>query len=74
MKTIVRSNYPIAKLPEELREGMDRAGTATVTVTFEQRPEKVMSLEEIWAMRRPPYRTMKEITAEMRRQRNEWER
>jgi len=45
----------------------------TVTVTVEERPDKVMSLDEIWALRRPPYRTKAEIDAEIRRQRDEWD-
>jgi hypothetical protein len=39
----------------------------------EKRPEHVPSLEEIWAMRRPPFRTKKEIDDEVRRQRDEWD-
>jgi hypothetical protein len=73
MNTIVKSNYPVSKLPEELRDGMDPSSTVTVTVTVEERPEKVMSLEEIFAARRPPYRTKEEIDAELRRQRDEWD-
>jgi hypothetical protein len=73
MNSIVRSNYPASKLPEDLRDGVDPSATVTVTVTVEQRPDKVMSLEEIWAARRPPYRTKEEIDAEIRRQRDEWD-
>jgi hypothetical protein len=73
MNSIVRSNYPASKLPEDLRDGVDASATVTVTVTVEQRPGKVMSLEEIWAARRPPYRTKEEIDTEIRRQRDEWD-
>jgi hypothetical protein len=73
MNTVVKSNYPVAKLPEDLREGMDPSSTVTVTVTVEERPEKVMTLEEIFASRQPPYRTKEEIDAEIRRQRDEWD-
>ena len=73
MNSIVRSNYPAARLPEELRSGVDPSATVTVTVTVEDRPDKVMSLEEIWASRRPPNRTKEEIDAEIRRQRDEWD-
>jgi len=72
MNGIVRSNYPAARLPDDLRDGVDPSATVTVTVTVEEQPEKVMSLEEIWALRRPPYRTKAEIDAEIRRQRDEW--
>jgi hypothetical protein len=72
MNSIVKSNYPASKLPEDLRDGVDPAATVTVIVTVEDRPDNVMSLEEIWALRRPPYRTKEEIDAEIRRQRDEW--
>jgi hypothetical protein len=73
MNSIVKSNYPASKLPEDLRDGVDPAATVTVIVTVEDRPDNVMSLEEIWALRRPPYRTKEEIDAEIRRQRDEWD-
>jgi hypothetical protein len=73
MNSIVRSNYPASKLPADLRDGMDPAATVTVVVTVEERPDKVLSLDEIWAARRPPYRTKEEIDAEIRRQRDEWD-
>jgi hypothetical protein len=47
-----------------------------VTVTIvqeEERPEKVMSLEEIFALRQPPFRTAEEIDADIRQQRDEWD-
>ena len=73
MNSIVRSNYPASKLPDDLRGDMDPGAKVTVTVTVEQRPERVMSLEEIFALRKPPYRTKKEIDADVRRQRDEWD-
>jgi hypothetical protein len=38
-----------------------------------RRPERVSTLEEMFAMRRPPYRSTAEIDAELRRQRDEWD-
>jgi hypothetical protein len=74
MNSIVRSNYPAALLPEDLRQGIDPSATVTVTVTVEERrPDRVMSLEEIFASRRPPYRTKEDIEDEIRRQRDEWD-
>jgi hypothetical protein len=74
MNQIVRENYPAAKLPEDLRAGLDPAATVTVVVTVaEQKPEHVMSLEEIFAARRPPFRSKQEIDDDIRRQRDEWE-
>ncbi len=75
MNRIIRENYPASKLPEDLREGVDPESTVTVTVTVEElkRPEHVMSLEEIFAARRPPYRSAKEIVASVRKLRDEWD-
>jgi len=62
MNKIVKEHYPAAKLPVELREGIDPAGHVTVTVVEEEKPPKhVMTLEEIFAARRPPYLSAKEI-------------
>lgn len=75
MNKIVREHYPAAKLPEDLRQGLDPSATVTVTVTLaqDQRPEHVLSLQEIFSLRKPPYRTKEEIDSEIRRQRDEWD-
>jgi hypothetical protein len=75
MNKIVRENYPASKLPEDLRQGVDPESTVTVTVTVEglKRPEHVMSLEEIFAARRPPYLSAEEIVAGVRKLRDEWD-
>ena len=75
MNKIVRENYPAAKLPEDLREGFDPESTVTVTVTVDELkpPEHVMSLEEIFASRRPPFRSAEEIVASTRQLRDEWD-
>ena len=75
MNKITREHYPASKLPADLREGVDPKSTVTVTVTVEelQRPEHVMSLEEIFAARRPPFRSAEEIDADIRKQRDEWD-
>ena len=74
MNKIVREHYPAAKLPEDLREGVDPHATVTVTVAVEeQRPEKVMTLEEIFSLTGFRRRSKEEIDAEIRRQRDEWD-
>ena len=74
MNRIIRENYPASRLPEDLRAGVDPSSTVTVTIVEEEkRPEKVMSLEEIFALRRPPFRTAEEIDEDLRRQRDEWD-
>ena len=74
MNRIVREHYPASKLPEDLRAGVDPSSTVTVTIVQEEkRPEKVMTLDEIFALRRPPFRTAEEIDEDLRRQRDEWD-
>ena len=72
MNKVVRENYPASRLPDDLRGGIDLAATVTVTVTQDSRPDQILSLDEIFAMRLPPYRSKEEIDAEIRRQREEW--
>jgi hypothetical protein len=74
MNRIVKEHYPVSKLPEELREGLDPQQMVTVTVLVEEAPpEKVPTLEELFALRRPPFRSGQEIDDELRRQRDEWD-
>jgi hypothetical protein len=74
MNRITREHYPASKLPEELRAGMDPASTVTVTIVEEEkRPEKVMSLDEIFSLTGFRRRSAAEIDADLRRQRDEWD-
>ncbi len=75
MNTIIRQHYPASKLPEDLREGIDPQSTVTITVTVDSRPraEQIKSLEEIFALRKPPFRSTSEIDADIRQQRDEWD-
>ncbi len=74
MNRIIREHYPASRLPDDLREGVDPHATVTVTIVQEEKPpERVMSLEEIFAARRPPFKTAEEIDSDLRRQRDEWD-
>jgi hypothetical protein len=74
MNRIIRENYPASKLPEDLRAGVDPAATVTVTIVEEEkRPEKVMSLDEIFSMKGFRRRSAAEIDDDLRRQRDEWD-
>ncbi len=72
MNRIVKENYPVSKLPEDLREGL---GSSVVTVTIDERavPKTRPTIAEIFARRRPPFKSKEEIDADWRRQRDEWE-
>jgi hypothetical protein len=75
MNRIVKEHYPASRLPEDLRQGVDPAAIVTVTIVEEEAtsPEKILSMEEIWALRAPPFRTAQEIDADLRRQRDKWD-
>ena len=73
MNKVVRENYPASKLPADLREGLDPSTTVTVTVEQDEPGYQPMTLEEIFASRRPPYRSAEEIVASIRRLRDEWD-
>ena len=73
MNRIVREHYPVSKLPEDLREGLDPAADVVVTVEEIERPAKVMTIEEIFSSREPPYLTKSEIDARLREQRDDWD-
>jgi len=73
MNKIVRQNYPASKLPEDLREGIDPSMRVTVTVTEDEPTHQPMTLEEIWALRRPPYRSAENIVSGIRQLRDEWD-
>jgi hypothetical protein len=74
MNRIIREHYPASKLPEDLRDGVDPSSTVTVTIVEEEkRPEKIMSLEEIFSLRGFRRRSAAEIDEDLRRQRDEWD-
>ena len=66
MNRIVRVNYPVAELPEDLREGLAVHGVARVTVEVEtDTTRRRPSLEDLMKLRRPPWITRKEIQAQI---------
>lgn len=71
MNKVVLEHYPASKLPDEMRGNVDPDATVTVVVMEETSPQKRPTLEEIWARRRPPFRSKEEIDAQWRRQRDE---
>jgi len=74
MHTFVHENYPASKLPDELRGNIDPSSTVRIMIVEEEkRPEKVMTLEEIFALRAPPFRTVEEIDEDLRRERDGWD-
>jgi hypothetical protein len=74
MNRIVLQHFPASKLPDEMRGDVDPSSTVTVTIDEEEkRPEKVMSLEEIFALKGFRRRSAAEIDEDLQRQRDEWD-
>ncbi len=72
MNKIIKTHYPVADLPEDLRQGLDPGKLATITVSIEGNQPATLTLDEIFGSRRPPFRTGEEIDESIRRQRDEW--
>jgi hypothetical protein len=72
MNKIVREHYPASKLPADLREGLGPDAKVTVTIETDERPEAVLTLDEILAMRRPVFKSGEEADDFVRKLRDEW--
>ena len=73
MNRIVKQHYPVSKLPEDLREGLDLSADVVVTVEEIERPDRVLTIEEIFAARRPPFLSAEEIDRRIRDERDRWD-
>jgi hypothetical protein len=73
MNKIIREHYPATQLPEELRPSDDPDARVTIIIEVEEKPERVMTLEEIFSQKGFRRRTKEEIDADIRRQRDEWD-
>ena len=73
MNRIVREDYPASALPNDLRVGLAADARVRVVVEVVESAACIPSLEELWAMRQPTTRSMDEIVAEIRQQRDEWD-
>ncbi len=73
MNRIVKAHYPVSALPEDLRQGLDPTADVTVIVEETERPARVRSIDELFAARRPPFRSADEIVREIREQRDAWD-
>jgi hypothetical protein len=75
MNRIVREHYPVSKLPEELREGLEPGASVTVTVEEERKPFSRDELLESFREARKNARgvTVEEAVARIRELRDEWD-
>ena len=72
MNRIIRDKFPASKLPAELRQGIDPSAVVTVTIEEQEPIGDRLTLDEIFAARRPPFRTVEDIDSSLRAQRDEW--
>jgi hypothetical protein len=73
MNKIVREHYPAAQLPEELRSGIDPSALVTITVEIEERPDPVLSLEQMFELRRDVFSSPREVDDYIKSLREEWD-
>ncbi len=74
MNKIVRHNYPVSKLPEDLREGLPEDQTVTVEVAVETRQQTPhRTLEDIFAHAPRTFASVKEVNDYVRAMRDEWD-
>lgn len=73
MHRIVKEQYRAADLPDDLKQGLPATAMVRVVIEpLEPEAERVLSVDELFALRRPPYASSEDIVAEVRRQRDEW--
>ncbi|MDR3460703.1 MAG: hypothetical protein P4L76_00120 [Beijerinckiaceae bacterium] len=79
MNRIVREHYPVAELPENLREGFDPGQVvrviveATASPVDEKRGGEPFSLEALFEKARPSFANMEEVSAHIHAMRDEWD-
>lgn len=77
MNRIVREHYPVSRLPEELRQGLEPDGS--VTITLEEEASRVPTADEMrlqWREVRKRLErkvTVEEAVARVRELRDEWD-
>jgi hypothetical protein len=81
MNRIVRENYPVDRLPEDLRDQLPGRQRVTLTIDWSpesfgteacEQPDRVKSLDELFAMAEPTFKSLDEVTAHIRSLRDEW--
>lgn len=79
MNKIVVKDYPVSRLPEDLREGLDAGDSVTVTIEPDDRPrgptveELVAQLEALRQNPKWPTTTAEEAVRRIRELRDEWD-
>lgn len=78
MNRIVREHYPVAELPEDLREGFEPGADVRITVEPASDRSKPgsggtpFSLDALFAKARPSFKSPEEATAHISAMRDDW--
>ena len=74
MNKIVRDHYPYAKLPDDLRDGLDPSKDVRVVIEQIESPEPTRpSLDELQAWRSRVTQTTDDPAERIRKLRDEWD-
>lgn len=77
MNRIVRENYPVADLPEDLRDGFVENNHVRIVVESTEDSQvvgkKPFSLDELFARAPKSFQNLEEITEHIRSIREEWD-
>jgi hypothetical protein len=68
---IVKEHYPAARLPDDLREGIDPGGTVTVTVVTEK-PSAGRSKRDLYGVAKSRATSVRDAVLRVRQLRDEW--
>lgn len=83
MNRIVRERYPVSKLPEDLRKEFPGQEMVTLVVEGDRgdhlpddepslRPDRLKTLDELFALAKPTFKSLDEVAAHVRSTRDEW--
>ena len=72
MNKIVRENYPVSKLPDDLREGIDPRARVRVVVEADEGTKAPLPLNNLIGAGRGLYQSPEEALQAIRRLRDEW--
>jgi hypothetical protein len=77
MNKIVKRHLPVSELPADWRAEFPADVHVRVEIEVESKEHEgapgLPSLDEIFARRRPPYRSKNEIDEDLRKERDDWE-
>lgn len=74
MNKIVRKHFDARLLPDDIQVELGRPAFVELTVVADTPSERIPTLEDIFAARKPPFRTGADVVQSQRRSRDAWDR